>query len=199
MQRLLSLVEVRILAQRWSLESIHIEEGFVVLRDPEREPDPAASSPAEVPFAGRGRPQRVSADSQGPYQSGFDPCRDQSAVASGLRFDLQSPPRQVSAAGVRATVSFLFITSVSKPRQRAPSRATLCEQSVESRASIASSGMPVRAARGCRPGIIPDGTAVVLRLRSWPSSGRPRASGPRTRTVRKGSRSAISPLRSSRR
>ncbi|HVU89197.1 MAG TPA: transcription-repair coupling factor [Pirellulales bacterium] len=32
MQRLLSLVEVRILAQRWSLESIHMEEGFIVLR-----------------------------------------------------------------------------------------------------------------------------------------------------------------------
>src|SRR6185437_7420352 len=32
MQRLLSLVEIRILAQRWSLESIHREEGFIVFR-----------------------------------------------------------------------------------------------------------------------------------------------------------------------
>ncbi|MES1213224.1 MAG: transcription-repair coupling factor [Singulisphaera sp.] len=32
MQRLLSLVEARILAQRWAIESIHKEEGFIVLR-----------------------------------------------------------------------------------------------------------------------------------------------------------------------
>ncbi|MBI2826461.1 MAG: transcription-repair coupling factor [Planctomycetia bacterium] len=57
LSRLLSLVEVRILAQRWLIESIHMEEGFIVLAYRDR------SLVEQLAKAGKGRLRVVDASS----------------------------------------------------------------------------------------------------------------------------------------